>query len=286
MGTDTRETKTGLVDSGLRGIPVKHRRQLARDLLLAGSALPFGWLSAHEIEFLALRPDAVPGDAALAGGAELLRHLSDLCGRLVPELVDAHAVRHALDPEQRRHLHQNRSVLVRNVLLRDCSAWPGPDVAALDPALFAAVDAALTGERAQQRPAGPDQRLMLRTDGPPAGNLDAEERNHTWVTSDDDVLKRHLAQSREQSRRAWADTMRGLVNGAGAAAVFVAVFLLLRCSGLGLTFRQDLVAAAASTGASVVGLLRAFVPRDRLLPGRGPLAGRPRDAEPARPDLR
>ena len=281
MGTDTRGTKKDLVDNGLRGIRARHRRQLAHDLLLPGSALPPGWLSQPEIDFLAMRPEAVPGDAARTAGAGLLRHLTDLCGRLVPELIEAHAVRHALAAEQRARLHRTSSVLVRNVLLLSgCPTWPGPDVAALDPDLFVAVDAALTDERAQRPPADVDQRLMLRADEPPADELDAEERQHTWVTSNDSVLERHLAQSREQSRRAWGTTIRRLVDGASAAAVFVAVFLLLRSCGLGMTFHQDLIAA----GASIVGLLRTFVPDGRFRPRRGSVPGRPRGDRPARPE--
>ncbi len=279
MGTDTRETKKGLVHRGLHAISAKHHRQLACDLLLPGSALPFGWLSAAEIEFLVLHPDAVLHGDAQKGGAELLCHLTELCGRLVPELVDAHVVRHSLIAEERRCLHRNGSVLVRDVLLRRCSAWPGADLAALDPAVFTAVDVALVGERSPLLQTGADQRLVVRKDGPPLDELDAEERKHKWVTSNEDVHRRDLAQSREQSRRAWSDTMRGLVNSMGAMVRFVAAFLLACWFAPGLTFREGLIVAAAATGASLLGLLSAFVPRGRLLTGRGPLAGRRRGEE-------
>jgi hypothetical protein len=111
MGTDTpRNIRRETLTAACPASPARYRRR-TRVRSFAGPLALAVWLALRGRDQVAAGTPATLDEVAYLVGLELLRHLTThLCRWLLPELVDAHSVRHALNPEPRRHLYRSRSV--------------------------------------------------------------------------------------------------------------------------------------------------------------------------------
>jgi hypothetical protein len=294
MGTDTtqpRRTKERLVNDGLRAMPTKHRRDLARDLL-GGTALPERWLTAEQRAFVALRPGEKLNARTGKAGDELVDRVIVLCDQLIPGLVDDYLRRHVLDRDARQRFRRLAPAVVRDALLRRCKSWPSADIHGLKPWVRKAVDKALTRLQARTTPAAEERGLVLRPDDRPEDDRDFKEKLIIWATSGEALLRRC-------SRFLWGDVARHAVRVAvafvvaGALAIlYLVLFEVLRYLEPTLTVREALLVVGAAFGAAFggtgIGMLGSML-KDRWVPGR---SGRERpatrsdDEDPARPGSR